>query len=155
RAVAAGARPAGVGRRYRLLHRRRTVAACGAPPATGGPAARVPDSAGRATRRTDAPDVHRTPARPGTGASGRVTRYVECRVAVEEAGRLQREPAVVHRHHRPVLGTREVGAAQRVPQHDGLAVDRTVASDERGQAGATGMLVDVFTGGGAPPGGLP
>src|SRR5690349_7291667 len=55
--------------------------------------------------------------------TGAARRDVEPRVAVEEPDRLEREPGVVDRHDRPVLGPREVGGAERVPHDDVLAVD--------------------------------
>ena len=50
-------------------------------------------------------------------------RYVQRRIAAEEAGRLQREPAPGHGHHRPVLRPRKVRGPERVPQHDVGAVN--------------------------------
>jgi hypothetical protein len=47
-------------------------------------------------------------------------RYVKCRVAREEAGRLQGEARVFDGHDRPVLGPWIMGYRKRMPEHDVL-----------------------------------
>src|SRR5581483_5297092 len=61
-----------------------------------------------------------TPAMVLAGASVAVVdgRHVECGVALEEPDRDEVEPAVLDRHHGPVLGPRQVGHAEGVPHHD-------------------------------------
>src|SRR5580704_3733940 len=71
--------------------------------------------------------------------------YVQSRIAAEEAGRLEREPAAGYRHHRPVLRAREMRRPEGVPQDNVGAVDVAVTGRERGQAGAARMLVDEIT----------
>src|SRR3954453_941066 len=67
---------------------------------------------------------------------------VEGRVAVEEADRLEREPGLGHRHDRPVLGSDEMGDADRVPEDDVLAVEGAVPA-VGGQAAGIRVLVRV------------
>jgi hypothetical protein len=75
-----------------------------------------------------------TPARPG---------YVECRVAVEEADRLEHETGVVDRHDGPVLWPGEVGEPESVPEDDVGPVDVAVGLDPGVNAGeAAGILID-------------
>ena len=62
--------------------------------------------------------------------------YVESRVLVEEAERLQREPDLRHGHHGPVLRSRQMVEAERVPEHDILVLDRPILRDVGRQAGA-------------------
>src|SRR6516225_1708446 len=52
--------------------------------------------------------------------------HVERGVALEEPHGNEVEPAVLDRHHGPVLGPGEVGHAERVPQHDVGPRDGTV-----------------------------
>src|SRR5262245_26645792 len=68
-------------------------------------------------------------------------RDIERWISVEEPDRLQRKSATIDRHYRPVLRTREVGKAQRVPYHDILAINRSTARRIRGQAGLSRVLV--------------
>src|SRR5579864_6894058 len=55
-------------------------------------------------------------------------RHVERGVAVEEAERDQGEAGVLDGHDGPVLWPRDVGDAERVPQHDVGVDDRPVPS---------------------------
>ena len=76
----------------------------------------------------------------------RCWREVAARVAVEEAERLQCEPGVLARHHRPVLRPAEVGRANGVPQHDVLIDDRPVRGGPLRQPGAARVLVRHHSG---------
>src|ERR1700691_5955076 len=74
------------------------------------------------------------------GARGR---HVERRVAVYEAEGDQREPGVLDRHDRPVLGPGDVRDAERMPQHDVGVDDRTILRRPGRQPGAPCVLVGV------------
>src|SRR5208283_829838 len=88
--------------------------------------------------------------RPRTGLARRAVvgrgRDVQGGVAVEETGRLEHEAAAGDRHDGPVLRARNMGGAERVPQHDVGAVDALVTGDEGGKAGSPGVLVDEVAG---------
>src|SRR5437773_10002144 len=68
-------------------------------------------------------------------------RHVQGRVAVVETGRLEHETAAGDRHDGPVLRARHVRGAERVPDHDVLAVDIAVPRNEGGQARSARVLV--------------
>src|SRR5205823_3217533 len=74
-------------------------------------------------------------------------RHVQRRVAVEEARRQQLEARLVDRHHRPLLGAREVRDAERVPEDQVLALQRRVAFGPAAETVAAQALVDVVAGG--------
>src|SRR4051794_4107751 len=56
----------------------------------------------------------------GSRIRGSLFWYVECRIAREEPRRDHLESHVRGRHHRPLLGPRDVGDAHRVPDDDVL-----------------------------------
>src|ERR671915_2594875 len=60
---------------------------------------------------------------------------VEGRVPVEESDGLEDEAAVVDGHDRPVLGARDVGEPEGVPDNEVPAVDVAVRGDVSGQSG--------------------
>ena len=75
--------------------------------------------------------------------TGGLPRYVECRVAVEEASWLEHETGVVDRHDGPVLWPREVGEPERVPEDDVGPVDVAIGLDPGVDASeASRVLVD-------------
>ena len=82
---------------------------------------------------------------PPTEQCGR-RRHVERRVAIEEAERDELEARVLDGHHRPVLGTRDVRDAERVPEHDVGADERPVGRCPPRQSVFTGRLVRMRSG---------
>src|ERR1043166_221018 len=72
---------------------------------------------------------------------------VEGRVAVEESGRLEREPRVGDGRDRPIFGADDVMDAEAVPEHDVRVHQSTIRLHPRRQPGAARMLVGVVAGG--------
>src|ERR1043166_800744 len=68
---------------------------------------------------------------------------VEGRVAVEESGRLEREPRVGDGRDRPIFGADDVMDAEAVPEHDVRVHQSTIRLHPRRQTGAAGMLIRV------------
>src|SRR5207249_3959267 len=115
----------------------RTWPATGVSPSTTpGPASR----SGSASR----PAFLSPGRRPPLAMSGG-RRHVQGGVAVEEAGRLEHESAAGDRHDGPVLRAWHVRGAERVPDHDVLAVDIAVPRDEGRQARPARVLVHEVT----------
>src|SRR5215472_15984333 len=63
---------------------------------------------------------------PVTRPAAMAGRHVQGRVGAEEAERPEGEVDPLNRHDRPVLGPRDVMAAEGVPQHDVGVLDRPV-----------------------------
>src|SRR5215472_1205872 len=72
--------------------------------------------------------------------------HVEPRVAVEEAERLELEPDVHDRHHRPVLGPHDVVGAEDVPDDQVRVLQVPVGGHVSRQAVSARVLVGVVAG---------
>src|SRR6476620_7478772 len=91
---------------------------------------------------------------PGVTLVGRGRRYVERRIAVEEAERLQPERDDVDGHHRPVLGPGDVVHSEHVPQHDVGVLDGPVGLRPLAEPGVRHRLVMNSPAGQRSPGSL-
>src|ERR1700722_7454330 len=67
-------------------------------------------------------------------------------IALEEADGLQREADHRHRHHRPVLGTRHVVVAERVPNHQIAVLHRSILGGPLRKPRAAWMLARILPG---------
>src|SRR5215467_11178407 len=70
---------------------------------------------------------------------------IEGRIAVEEAGRLQRKTGRLNRHHRPIFGSDNMVGSEGIPHHNVRIVERTVLLRIARETIATGRLVRVVS----------
>lgn len=70
---------------------------------------------------------------------------IKRRVAVEEAGRLQRKTNRLNRHHRPIFGSDNMVGSEGVPHHDVSIHKRTVLLRIVRETITTGRLVRVVS----------
>lgn len=84
----------------------------------------------------------RAPA--GVAASAAVTRQIQRGIAVKEAHRDQVKTAVLHWHHRPVLGPRQMGDADGVPHHEIATTDVAIVRGVGRQPAAASHSVLVL-----------
>ena len=74
-------------------------------------------------------------------------RQIQRRVAVEEPDRLKHEAAGLDGHHGPVLGPRQVGRTDGMPEHHIRIFDVAVVGGPGGQAVTAGIQVGMVAGG--------
>ena len=73
-------------------------------------------------------------------------RHVQGRVSVEKAHRQKIESSVHYRHHRPVLGARNVVMAQGIPNYDVSIVNCSILLGPLRKSRAPRMLIGVWSG---------